>query len=79
MEIEKNVPVPSDAFTPNRRKYPFAEMAVGDSIVVDGDRANTAHCKAYGAAINYGRRNGKVFVGRKEPDQPGKTRIWRIE
>lgn len=62
--IEKNVPLPRGS---GRAKYPFAEMAVGDSIVVEAKGLSAAH--------HYGRRNGVRFTVRRLGD--GTVRVWR--
>ncbi len=66
MEIEKNIPAPK------RRKYPFAEMDVGDSILVLGEEGR----KAANAARVYGHLNGIKFATRQ---RDGGVRIWRVE
>jgi len=74
-QIEKNKPIPM-ILKGNQPQWPFADMEVGDSILVDG-RAATAHkCRAYNAAKSFGRYHGKKFSGRKEGQ--GKVRIWRV-
>ncbi|KKL57459.1 hypothetical protein LCGC14_2235170 [marine sediment metagenome] len=69
IEIEKDVPVPQYAGYKNR-KYPFQEMEVGDSILVEE--------KARQALSHWIMRSQteKKFVTRKEGD---KVRIWRFE
>lgn len=84
MQIEKNIPMPSptdrrfsNTESGRASKYPFGEMEVGDSVLVDGESCKIKHCRAYGAARDYGDKYGKTFKGAKEPGQPGKVRIWR--
>lgn len=69
MEIQKDIPVP-----PARsRGYPFAEMAVGDSVFfADCD----SYCKEYSAARVYGHRSGKKFSARTDRDG---LRVWRVK
>lgn len=62
-----------------KAKYPFYRMQVGQSRLFKGDGATNAKCPAYGAAMMWGRYNGKKFKGHKEPGKPGYVRIWRIE
>lgn len=76
--IEKDKPAPTET-KGGVRKYPFAEMEIGDSILVEGESACSNDCKACVAAMQHGRRYGKKFSGRKEPGKPGYVRIWRIE
>lgn len=69
MQIESNIPV-----TPRTRaEYPFAQMQVGDSFLLetaeDGKRAAVA-------ARHFGKRHNVSFVRRTQPG--GQVRIWRI-
>lgn len=59
--------------------YPFGDMDVGDSVVVEGSSASGNESNAYSSAKAHGKRYGKKFSGRKEPGMPGFIRIWRIE
>jgi len=70
MEIEKDVPVPVST---RSRKYPFLDMAEGDSVFFVGEKING---RAYRAAMSTGRRHDQKFVARKEDDG---LRIWRAE
>lgn len=66
-KIDRGVPVP--AAGSGAQKYPFPQMAVGDSIV--------APPGARTAAYNWGKANGgKKFRCRAEG--PTAVRIWRI-
>ena len=55
------------------RKYPFLDMAVGDSVFFDGEEVNG---KAYRAAMSTGTRHDLRFVARRENNG---LRIWRAE
>jgi hypothetical protein len=70
MEIEKDVPVP---ISNRARKYPFLDMAVGDSVFFAGEKVNG---RAYRAAMSTGRRHDQKFVARKGDNG---LRIWRAE
>ena len=70
MDIETDVPVPAST---RSRKYPFLDMAVGDSVVFDNQKVNG---KAYRAAMSTGTRHGMRFVARREGEA---LRIWRAE
>lgn len=70
MKIEKNIPIPERGW---KRKYPFGNMDIGDSFLVDADGSN----KAISAAKMYGMRHGLKFTSKKQDD--GCARIWRIE
>lgn len=66
LPIDTGIPIPADRR--GARKYPFAEMAIGDSFwAPDYTNARTS-------AGQYGRLHGMRFTGRKD----GKgIRIWR--
>lgn len=66
MKVEKGIPFP--------RKYPFADMAVGDSFALPPDIARTTVSIA---AMRYGRKHGMKFVIRMVADRT--HRCWRIE
>lgn len=73
MKIDTSIGKPrSSAGAP--RKYPFADMGVGDSIFFHGERIGTS-CKPYLAAQQIGLRAGMKFSGRTVD---GGVRIWRI-
>ncbi len=70
LEITDTVPIPKDV---NRglRKYPFKDMAVGQSFfVIPAHGSNPEN-----AAHQHGHRYGKKFCCRPEGDG---IRIWRI-
>lgn len=76
-EIDNSIPIPKATDIP--RKYPFADMQVGDSILVDGESTAKRKCPGYQAAVsysNYHRDEGIKFAGRAV--EGGKVRIWRI-
>ena len=69
MEIEKGIPVPKDG----RIKYPFSEMAVGDSFVI-----GLSERSRLGNAIRYSsKEKGTKYVARKVG--PDELRCWRIK
>lgn len=65
-EIEKDVPIP-EVSGKGRSKYPFYEMAVGDSIFSENVSIRQA-------AYAHARRNNKTFIVRKVE---GGYRVWR--
>lgn len=77
IQIEKGVPVPT--LNAVRRRYPFAQMEVGDSFLVraDGQKARRAR---YGTvkkcAYVFTERHGagRVFTVRQVDDG---VRVWR--
>lgn len=86
MEISKGVKVPAVKRTGPKRKYPFPEMDIGDSISFEQDELFD---KARRAATLYGKRSkpSKVFTSRKgiqiindEARHIGAGgTIWRVE
>ena len=64
--IDKGVPMP--------KRYPFAEMDVGDSFVVPPNIARTTVAIA---ALRYSRKHGVKFVVRLTPDRT--LRCWRVQ
>ena len=76
--IDKGIPIvnsPSKRGRPS--KYPFEEMEIGDSILVEGKTCRTTDCQGYNAAQAYSARSGKAFTGRAQGD--GTVRIWRTQ
>jgi len=69
IQIESNVPMPSKY----RSKFPFEEMKVGDSFLVESERQRVS---AKNAAGFYAAKHGGKFVSRKVE---GGYRIWRTE
>lgn len=67
LEIQKNIPMPF----PRGRKYPFAEMEIGDSFF-------TASRNVSARASRYGQLHHKKFVTRKVFGGGG-IRVWRTE
>lgn len=67
VEVESGVPLPVE-----RRRYPYAQMQVGDSFVVRSVSLQVV-CNA-----NYrtGKKLGRKFVARKVEDG---VRVWRVE
>lgn len=66
MKVDKNIPLP--------RKFPFADMKVGDSFAVPADIKRPAVTVA---AMRYGRKHGMKFTVRQVADKT--FRCWRIE
>lgn len=65
MQIEKNVPLPT--------KYPWEDLEVGDSVLIDEERVyNNARYSAY----YHGKKTNKKFICRKEGTG---GRVWRVE
>lgn len=69
MTIVKGLPAPPR--TAKNRIYPFAEMEVGDCLIVGLDRRKSVS----GAAKTYGASSGKRFTVRTLPDG---VHVWRL-
>jgi hypothetical protein len=69
--IESGIPLPKPA-TRSGSKYPFAQMRIGDSFVVDKRQDQFGNTVIYGA-----KQTGFKFTTRKI--DANSTRIWRIK
>ena len=73
IKIDKNIPIPPNNSQGGRpSKYPWRDMAVGDSFRVEGKTCNAVT----GMASSAGKRLGMKFTVRTED---GGHRIWRTE
>jgi hypothetical protein len=70
-KIDKSVPIPETVAT--KRKYPFGEMNVGDSIFFSGINTQGSPVKA---AKLYFKRKGQKCLVKREGDG---MRVWRTE
>jgi|GEM_PF-3144589 hypothetical protein len=71
--IDKYVPYfPSPGYPSRNKKYPWAEMEVGDSFVHGASKYTAAT-----SAAKEGGRLGRKFACKLQPD--GKVRIWRLK
>ena len=59
-----------------RRKYPFIDMEVGDSIFFEGDFKQAGECPGYCAAKSWSNGVGRKITGKKVD---GGVRVWRIK
>lgn len=73
-KIEKDVPIP----TWITRKYPLAEMQVGDSFLVPTPSTQELR-RIRAAACAFGKHNDRLYAVRKDPKKPGSYRCWRKE
>jgi hypothetical protein len=80
--IDKHLPAPPPA-NGRPRKYPFPDMAVGDSFAVplagetyEGE--NMAAVRLRSSAIRYARTHGGKFTVRTDREV-GEVRCWRVE
>ena len=73
-EIEKGVPLPKKGSHSKGTKYPFAKMAIGDSVFFANEPAGANSLPAIGARM-YAKASSKKFVSRK---MDGGVRIWRM-
>jgi hypothetical protein len=70
-QIESGIPLPKPA-TRSGSKYPFAQMRIGDSFVVDKKQTN------FGNTVHWaGKKTGFKFTTRAI--DPTTTRVWRIK
>lgn len=79
MFIEKNIPIPATTNSGKSGrppKYPFRNMDIGDSMLVDGKSSRTCDCPAYNSAKQLQRKTTMKFSARAEGND--KVRIWRI-
>lgn len=74
MKIEKNIPMPPSK-RGGPRKYPFADMSVGESAFFENQPAGSLSNPSV-AAAQWGARNGRKFSARSID---GGVRIWRVE
>lgn len=74
-KIEKNIPVPTTHYN---IKYPFDNMEIGDSFIVDDERERNHVMVSWNGWIKRS-KNGKnkKFTSRKISDN--EYRIWRIK
>lgn len=70
MIIEKGIPAPESS---GSKKYPFVDLAVGDSVFIDGAKFKGKEYCAAKAAARY-----KGFKIRAKSENGG-IRIWRVE
>lgn len=81
--IDKHLPTPPPA-DGRPRKYPFPDMAPGDSFAVALSGTNTAKgedtaaVKLRASAIRYARTHGGKFTVRTDREA-GEARCWRVE
>lgn len=71
MNIQSDIPMPSQP--DHRRKYPFMDMSIGDSVFFEGEPSKG---KVSNAARKVATRNDMHFVVRTET---GGIRIWRTK
>jgi hypothetical protein len=86
MKIENNIPMPVTSKSSPYRKYPFAEMKVGDSVFFADEPKGTQSNPSVASRM-YSAHSRKKFSSRKKPDGGSKftsrkegtgVRIWRI-
>jgi hypothetical protein len=71
-KIDRGVAMPESRG--RRRKYPLAEMQVGDSFTVNRNEVDALRT----AASWFGRRNGRKYSIRCVDPIKGEYRCWRI-
>lgn len=75
IKIDKNIPLPAGGgkHSGPKRKYPFHDMAVGDSFFVPGKRTTDLSPSVTQFRNKYAPES--MFTTRAEP---GGVRVWRI-
>lgn len=76
-KIERGVPIP-----PVRSKFnfPWAEMEVGDSILIEAGKSETVDAlkgRIKGSARYFGEKTGRKFRSLIDREEKG-VRVWRI-
>lgn len=71
INIEENIPIPSQEYLGRGEIYPWSRMKIGDSFLVPVKKEHLVRCAAY----NICKRTGKKFTIRKTIDG---VRVWRI-
>ena len=77
-KIEKKIAIPE---VHSKVKYPWPEMEVGDSVLIDAEKEEKLYKlkrKVGPAARYYGEKTGKKFKTLIEHETNG-VRVWRIE
>ena len=77
-KLEKNVEIP---VVHSRRQFPWSQMEVGDSVLIQADKGETLFNlkrKVGPAARYYGEKTGMKFKTLIERDGSG-VRVWRVE
>jgi hypothetical protein len=77
-KVEKKVGIPE---VNSKIKYPWPEMNVGDSVLIEADKGETLYNlkrKAGMAARYYGVKTGKGFRTLIDHESNG-VRVWRVK
>jgi len=77
-KIENNVPIHD---VNSKSKYPWPEMAVGDSVFIEAEKGETPTRLAatVSSSVRYhGRKTGKKFRTRVFSKENG-IRVWRVD
>jgi hypothetical protein len=77
-KIEKEVPIPE---VHSKSKYPWPEMNVGDSVLIEAEKGEKLHSlkrKIGPAARYYGEKVGKGFKTLIDHVNNG-VRVWRVK
>ncbi len=75
-KLEKNIPIPE---VHSRIKYPWPEMEVGDSVLIQaekGEKLYNLKRKVGPSARYYGEKTGKQFKTLLHHEENG-VRVWR--
>ena len=72
-KIEDGIPVPNRGFS---KRYPFGDLAVGQSFFVPTDEAAKKRVRVASAASMHGKKYNSVFATRVVE---GGIRVWRVK
>lgn len=72
IRIDKNIPIPPKVYRGRPSRYPFADMAIGDSFATEHTHAS----KISPSCAHATKTLGFKFSVRKQAD--GTIRVWRI-
>jgi hypothetical protein len=76
MQIEDNIPLPSDneIYQPKQvRRFHLEKLEVGQSVVIDAPVSGV-----YNSALRISKRDDAEFKVKSESIEPPKTRVWRV-
>lgn len=74
-KIEKGIPIPRSA---HHRKYPFANMSVGDSVFIPRGKWSDLAAAVTGICSAVRSYRDMKFTTRRDVENDG-VRVWRVE
>lgn len=74
IKIDHDIPIPNPEYQRRQRKYPIADMAVGDSFFAHAQRSESVS-----SSLTKYRKMGRRFTARTVTENGVKgVRLWRI-